>query len=385
MTTPLRPDVEFALAALRRDAGAARAQRAAAARVPDWDAVARFAAAHAIEWWVARALPAAGVPDDVRNLLQDAVRGVALSSMAGARQLTELTRVLAGADVRAVAYKGPALSADVHGDPGARRFADLDLLIAESDRVRALEVLHAAGYASPSGYSERAERVYSRWEGVAQLTRDDDFPVELHWRCQAPRYGGPQDPAPVVSRARWCALGGGRVLAPSPEDLGVLLALHGVKHAWTSLLWMADFVAAVRRPGFDWPLFAARADEWHVRRAVHYALLAAQELTALEMPPALLRTAGADARAAALARAVSAQLTQAAGAPAPWTESTPRYDLQWLEGAWARARYLALAAALPTPRERNAAPLPDALLPLAYPLRVLRALRLAGRAIWGRA
>ena len=372
----------FVLAALRCDAGAAQAQRVAAERVTDWQAVARLAEVHAVEWWVARALPAAGVAEEVRAALRDAVREVTLSAMAGARQLTELSRVLAAARVPAVAYKGPALALDVHGDLGARRFADLDLLIAEADRARALVALRGAGYASPSGYTEREERVYSRWEGVAQLARGGDWPVELHWRCQAPRYGGPQDPAAVVARARPSALGGGAVLVPSPEDLGVLLALHGVKHVWTTLLWLADFVAAMSRPGFEWVVFTSRADEWHVRRAVHYALLVAHDLVALDVPLALLEASRADARAAALARAVSARLTLDPGAPDIGAESTPRYDLRWLEGTWARARYLALAAALPTPQERRVAPLPDALLPLAYPLR---ALRLMGHAFRWRA
>jgi hypothetical protein len=43
-------------------------------------------------------------------------------------------------------------------------------------------------------------------------------------------------------------------------------------------------------------------------------------------------------------------------------------------GTWARLRYVTLAATLPTPRERRALRLPDALLPLAYPLRVARVL-----------
>jgi len=38
-------------------------------------------------------------------------------------------------------------------------------------------------------------------------------------------------------------------------------------------------------------------------------------------------------------------------------------------------RYLALAAALPTPQERTRAPLPDALLPLVYPMRAWRLMR----------
>lgn len=382
MNDLLRPDVGFVLAALRRDAGAPRAQRDAAARVDDWSAVTHLALAHDVGWWVLRAMPPEGVPDAVLAPLRDTVRAVAVSALSGARQAAELSGALGAAGVRAVAYKGPALAADVHDDVGARWFTDLDFLIAEADRDRAVHAMRALGYASPDGLSDQAERVYSRWEGVAHLARGDDLPVELHWRCQAPRYGGPQDPADVVARARPCALGGGSVLVPSPEDLGVLLALHGVKHGWTSLMWVADFVAAVSRPGFHWTDFMSRGGAWGVGRALRYALLVGDALTALEMPAEVLTAARGDDRAAFLARAVSARLTLAHDVPDIGAESTPRYDLRWLDGTWAQARYLALAAALPTPQERAMAPLPDALLPLAYPVRAWRLVRnaLRGRA-----
>ncbi len=381
MTNVRHPNVEFVLAALRRDADAARAQAAAARGVTAWTGVADLARAQDVGWWVARALPSEGVPDAVRTALAGAVREVAMDALAGARQLAELCRVLGDAGVRAVAYKGPALAADVHGDVGARGFTDLDLLIAEADRARAVAALHAAGYVSPGGYTAREECVYSRWEGATQLARGNDWPVELHWRCQAPRYGGPQDPAAIVGRAQPCAVGGGVVLVPCAEDLGVLLALHGVKHVWTSLLWVADFVAAVSRPGFDWSVFALRTAEWRVRRAVRYALLLAHELAALEMPEAVWNDARADARASFLADAVAARVARAPGAVDVGAESTPRYDLQWLEGTWARARYLVLTATLPTPQERSLARLPDVLLPLAYPVRTARVVR---RALGGR-
>ncbi|MHB1097527.1 MAG: nucleotidyltransferase domain-containing protein [Gemmatimonadaceae bacterium] len=375
MNDLLRPDVAFVLAALRRDVGAHRAQRDAAARVDDWPAVTRLALAHDVGWWVLRAMPSDGVPDEARSPLLDAVRVIAVSALSGARQAAELSSALDAAAVKSVAYKGPALAVDVHGDVGARRFTDLDVLIAEGDRNRAVAAMRALGFASPDGLSDRADRVYSRWEGVTHLARGDDLPVELHWRCQAPRYGGPQDPVDVVARARPRGLGGGAVLVPAPEDLGVLLAVHGVKHGWTSLLWVADFVAAVSRPAFDWTVFVSRGHAWGVDRALHYALLVGHELAALEMPVEVLDSARGDGRAAFLARAVSARLTRARDVPDIGAESTPRYDLQWLDGAWAQARYLALAAALPTPQERALAPLPDALLPLAYPVRAWRLLR----------
>lgn len=377
MTDALRPAVSFVLSALRRDVDAPRAQRDAAARVDDWPAVTRLALSHDVGWWVLRAMPPEGVPDAARAPLGDAVRAVALSALPGARQAAELSGALGAAGVRAVAYKGPALAADVHGAVGARRFTDLDFLIAEADRDRAVGTLRGLGYVSPSGLSDRAERVYSRWEGVVHRARADDLPVELHWRCQAPRYGGPQDPAEVVTRAQPCALGGGVVLVPSPEDLGLLLAVHGVKHAWTSLMWVADLVAAMSRPGFDWDAVLARGSSWGVGRALRYAMLVGHELAALAPPPEVLVAARADGRAAFLARAVAARLTLARNVPDIGAESTPRYDLQWLDGAWAQARYLALAAMLPTLQEQEAVPLPDPLLPLAYPLRAWRLLRRA--------
>src|SRR5512133_4115134 len=149
----LRPDVDFVLSALRRDAGAQRAQRDAAARVDDWPAVTRYALAHDVGWWVLRAMPAEGVPDDARAPLRDMVRAVAVSALSGARQATEISSALSAAGVRAVAYKGPALAVDVHGDVGARWFTDLDLLIAEADRDRAVRAMRAVGYALPTGLS----------------------------------------------------------------------------------------------------------------------------------------------------------------------------------------------------------------------------------------
>ncbi len=372
MAEPARPEIAFVLTALRHDAEGADARDAASRAVIDWPAVASLAIRQDVSWWVLRALPEHSAAGAVRDQLAAIVRAVALVALNAARQLAELHRVLASAGVRAVAYKGPALSVDVHGDLAARRFTDLDLLIAESDRARASVALRAEGYAPPCGYTLREERFYSRWEGVAHFARADELPLELHWRCQAPRYGGPQDPAAVIARAVPLVLGGSPVLVPAAEDLGVLLALHGVKHAWGSLMWLADFAAAVTRPAFDWTLATERAFAWGVLGAWHYALRVARALIALPVPEALLAAAQRDARLTPLVDAACARLCGASELPEVGAEATPRYDLQWLDGSIARYRYLALGAILPTPREREMARLPDALLPLAYPLRVVR-------------
>ncbi|MBA4070296.1 MAG: hypothetical protein C0497_00410 [Gemmatimonas sp.] len=376
MTTRVSPELQFVLAAVRRDAAAAEARVRAAGAVSDWDAVVSLAERREAEWWVWRALPAAGVPEAARDQLGAAVRALARQSLAGVRELLALVRALEDAGVTVVAYKGPALAADVHGDVGARRFTDLDLLVSERDRARARAALRAIGYSSPGGYSEREERFFSAWEGVLHFSAEHALlPVELHWRVQAPRYGAPQDPASILESARRCDLGAGSVLVPAMETQAVLLALHGVKHAWTSMLWVTDFARAVDRDGFDWVRFEAETARWGVRRAVHDALLVAHDLLSLAVPDHWLARARADAAAARLAADAVRGLVSDADSPNAGRESTARYDLQWLGSTRARLRYLALAAALPTPQERAAVRLPDVLLPLAYLVRAWRLLR----------
>lgn len=373
MTTPVSPALQFVLAAVRRDGAGAEARAQAAASVTDWDAVVAAAIRHDVSWWVWRALPSTGVSAGARRVLEDTVRTLALRSLAGVRELLRIVRALDDAGVGVVAYKGPALAADVHDDVGARRFTDLDLLVAERDRAAARRALMAIGYQPPAGLTEREERFYSTWEGVTHLVAADaDFPVEIHWRVQAPRYGGPQDPAGLVLGARRYRIGGGSVLLPAVEPQAVLLALHGVKHAWTSLLWVVDFAHAVARERFDWKQFDASAAHWGVARATHIALLVAHELVRLPVPADRLTRARGDGAAAALADDAVRGLLADVDAPNAGRASTPRYDLRWLGSVTARLRYLALAAALPTPQDRAVARLPDVLLPLAYPMRVWR-------------
>lgn len=373
----LTPAHAFVLAALRRDPQAATERAAAAARVREWHDVEALAVRHDVGWWVTRALPPSA-PSVVRQSLEARVRRIAAASLAGTHALLELMTALQRSGVSAVAYKGPALAADAHDDLGARYFTDLDVLVAARDRARAEQALVALGYAPSVNYTAREAQVYTRWEGVSHFQRAPGaLPVELHWRVQAPRYGAPQDPAAIVARARSCTVAGQAVPVPALEDLAVLLAVHGVKHAWISLLWVVDFAAAVGRVGFDWNAFDRVASAWGVRRAVHNALLVSHSLLSLEVPPRWLARAQRDANAVALAADAVRALLSDAERPNDGLESTPAYDLRWLDGSWAKLRYLVLAAALPTPQERRAVRLPDALLPLAVPVRLGR---LVGRA-----
>ncbi|MBX9928014.1 MAG: nucleotidyltransferase family protein [Gemmatimonadaceae bacterium] len=329
-----------------------------------WDALWDGAIADDVIWWGARAIARSDAPERATAAATTLVREQAASALAGTQQLLELTRALDAAGVAAVAYKGPALALAVHGDLGARRFDDLDLLIAPHEAPRAIDALEAIGYRAPHGWSRAEEQVFGRWEGAWHRTRNSgDRPLELHWRCQAPRYGGLQRTESVIARAEWLAVGGGRVRVPDPVTLAVLLAQHGAKHEWRSVGWIVDFHAALAGSRVEHGALAAAAARSGTRSVLGYALAVRSAVLGAAAPPEFARDA---ARFTAEAARVVERVRIGIVLPPPPRRWPPR----WLGGRTAQLRYLWYAATLPTPQERGRDAWPAERLKWAPLLRV---------------
>ena len=80
--------------------------------------------------------------------------------------------------------------------------------------------------------------------------------------------------------------------------------------------------------------------------------------------------AATDPESEALAREIESAARR--GDPERWIASPLRFDLRQLDGSADRARYLMHSVFDPTMREWELVKLPDALLPLYYPIRLAR-------------
>jgi len=153
----------------------------------------------------------------------------------------------------------------LYGDLGLRRFADLDLLVERKDRARALEVLGPAGYHVAGGLSNTAAAVIYAGVGAWPLAHADGFPLDLHWRPQAARFGSPLDSAEVLRDGVVSPLAGRAVRMASPTHAATLTLLHAAKHLWTSLELVLSIAHLMRRDDVDWPRVRAltvKADAW---------------------------------------------------------------------------------------------------------------------------
>jgi hypothetical protein len=282
-----------------------------------------------------------------------------------------------------------------YGHLALRTYSDLDLLVAPEDVPAAARVLERGGYASTHRFSPAQDAVFRRTDG--------DYPyrhphtaalVELHCHVSSARFCVPLPTAELIARARPVAIGGGEVPAPADDDLFLALCLHGAKHRWSRLEWLAAAAALAVRAGLEFGAILARASAIGAGRTVLLALLLMRGALRITLPPSIERSIAADAALPALAAearalwladastdALTHSRTHALDDALDATAANLRFNYRLREGVADRARYAARWLFTPSPEDWAWARLPDALSPL---YRALRPLRLAARYGLGR-
>jgi hypothetical protein len=275
----LRPEAELLLACARvtPDPGA-RGPIARLAGLADWDAFMALAARHGLQQLAYEHLATAGdvVPKPVMVRLWSWRERLVRQNRLMAAELAGLLTVLAREGIDAIPYKGPALAEELYGDVGLRQFGDLDILLAPADVLRAKALLEARGYASDFPLTPATEQAFLHAAAQYHLamTREDrSVVVELHWRI---------DPDIAIEP------GDRSARAFSPDELLLVLLIHGSKHRWSSLGWVVDVAEALRRGNLDWASIAARARSLRCERRVALGLLLANRLLQAPVPADVL-------------------------------------------------------------------------------------------------
>lgn len=230
----------------------------------DWERVWSLAARHGVLGHVALLrLPQA--PAAFRARLGDWARDAAAETLRVEADLAALASALG--EPAPVLLKGPAVARELYPEaPATRRYSDVDLLGTPAAVPRLDARLRALGYAPLSGLPSRLVAPYVARGDELAYVHPDRVTVDLHWRLVDPTLAGPALAAAVVGGARR------RHGLPLPssdlEATLVYLALHGCKHDWEHLVWLADVARLVVRPELDWPRVSALARAARAERAL---------------------------------------------------------------------------------------------------------------------
>ena len=256
---------------------------------PDWDAVLSLADWHGVNAHLAEALKAFdAVPGVVQQELQNRRRAQALAALAMTADLFRILTAFQKAGIEALAIKGPVLSMRAYGDPGIRHYGDLDFLIRSSEVESATRILADSGYDPRVPLSAiRAGRVPGEYLFQNAST---GILVELHTE-QSLRYFPKTLPVEeYFARRSEVRIDSRQVPALSPEDEVVHICIHGSKHLWERLAWIADVAAALRvATVLDWNLVMQSAERAGATRMLVLGAVLAAELLGAPLPPQLSR------------------------------------------------------------------------------------------------
>jgi hypothetical protein len=287
------------------------------ARSADWPKLLLLAEDHGVMGHLAarlRGLDASLVPPETMQALLERQRAQIFFSLKMTAELFRLLDLFASEGIGALAVKGPVLAVQAYGDPAMRSYGDLDLLVRQRDIRRATQLMIAAGYDSQVPISAidagkiPGQYLFSRPDSKLLVELHNDFTLRYFpRRLPLERFFERQIRVQLDSR---------EATALSVEDELVLICIHGAKHLWERLIWIADVAALVsRQTSLDWDRAAASAKEVGAERMLHTGLQLAASLLRVQLPDKVLPMVKADVVAARLASQILKWLPAAGYAP----------------------------------------------------------------------
>jgi hypothetical protein len=249
------------------DGDSSKRMLALATSEPDWDALLSAAAEHSLTPIFCRNLEAnAGdaLPSSWRRRLNEEFLRNSCRNLALTAELFGVLQALESRGVRATPYKGPVLAAQAYGDAAMRQFSDLDIIVPQRQIVAAHGALLALGFRSLISGLETPD-ASRQIPGQYAYRRGPETLVELHTERTLRYFPRGLALEELCERREFVSVAGRQVRTFSLEDTLLLLSVHGSKHLWERLGWIADIAALSSRP-LDWGLALERARGWGTQR-----------------------------------------------------------------------------------------------------------------------
>ncbi|MCI0354674.1 MAG: nucleotidyltransferase family protein [Acidobacteria bacterium] len=338
----------------------------------DWDFFLKLADRHGLvpmlHWHLSRHFPECAPPASARFLAEQ-FQATVQTNLKLAAELVRVLQLLDANNIPAIPFKGPTLAVTLYGNLALREFSDLDIILHRADILRARDLLLADGYLAEHDLTPAQERFFLNTDCQYTFQKfDGQLRVELHWDI-VPRYCGLRlEPSRWFERLQTATVASAAVTSLSPEDLLLVLCVHGAKHGWQRMAWIGDVAELLRiYPALNWRRLAEQADAARARRLLGLGLGLAHSLLDAKLPEEWLLEVQQDMKVQSMMEEVCQGLTGRAAEP---------WELhRFLIGALSprqRAMYLLRSALTPTPAEWALVNLPSFLFPLYSLLRLGR-------------
>jgi len=337
----------------------------------DWDYLITTARQHALLPLLHKHANSDRIPGHVRSTLkrESVMNAQAVLFLTG--KALEVRKLLNAHSIENALFKGPLLSELAYGEVSLRQAGDIDLLIHREDFKRTKELLASLGYQMHPQLTPAQQASHLAFHCEIQFVRDDWFTVvDLHWGL-SPRsfvFGLTEDE--VMSRLQTVSFAGAETKTFSTEDLILYQAMHGAKHLWRRLEWIASLAELVRNlEEFSWSDIVDRAIKARATRILALGLRLAENF-GVELPSQVTKTLDGEDHMKKFANKIWNEMFSAR----TWADSTETniFNMKIMDRRRDALASMLRAIFVPTLSDWEALSLPTAMHPLYYAIRPMR-------------
>jgi hypothetical protein len=329
---------------------------------PDWQALDEAAGAHGVQSLVFSQLLgnfSEIVPAEWRGKMRQQIEETVQRNLYMTVEMLRLANIFRTEGMFAVPYKGPLLAMQAYGNLAMRQFADLDFAIRQIDVPRASALLETNGYKAVFGAATQEEGAHPTHSEYQFVRPSGNVIVEMQTEITLRYFPRKLNFDALEKRLTTISIAGQEILSFSPEDTLILLSVHGAKHFWERLMWIADISELSQaQPGIRWDEVFARAKKMGVSRAVNLALYLAHQMLEAPLPDYVLAKVLGDQIAKKLGDRICAEFSMDARAPLP-VFARFRFRVASRDSFWTGLRFAMRIATSPTEPDRADVPLPE--------------------------
>ena len=236
------------------------------------------------------------VPEDALATLRQDYHANAARNMYLKQELLKILGWFETAGIQAIPFKGPILAEQAYDDLALRQMDDLDILIQESDVLKARDLLLAQKFLPEfddivelGDHFLRHEGEYNFFEPVYCIL------LEIHWKF-VPRgfirgFSLEEEVLDQQSPSRHGSAG----LPLSLEDNLLVVCTHGSRHAWAGLGAICDVAELLDNDSpISWDRLVKTARQHNVERMLYLGLELAKKFFDAQIPEGVFRQIEAD-------------------------------------------------------------------------------------------
>ena len=204
-------------------------------------------------------------------------------------ELIQIIQLLATHNIKALAFKGPALSQMAYGDITLRQFGDLDILIRKKDRTKMMQVLIAQHYVPEINLKEATKETFFNCVNVIGLHKESTgILVEIHWELLSKNYAIDWEEKSLWDTQKSIKINQKDIPVLSTEQHLLYLCAHGSKHLFERLEWICDIDRSIRaNKDLDWELILSEAEKLGIRRMLYLGLVLSQQFFRTNLPESI--------------------------------------------------------------------------------------------------